>query len=85
MNKFVNVENEYITSVQIGGAGIPITDEEYDAIFDAIRSGPESPDGFIYRLKTDLSWELHELPTPDSDPEISDSEALAIITGGEDA
>ena len=29
MNKFVNVENEYIVSVQIGGAGIPITDEEY--------------------------------------------------------
>ena len=84
MNKFVNVENEYIVSVQIGGAGIPITDEEYNAIADAIRNSPESPDGFIYRLKTDLSWELHELPTPDPDPEISDSEAIAIITGGEE-
>lgn len=85
-NKNAYIEDGYILSVQIGGGGTPITDEEYNAIIEAIQNRPNSPEGYSYRLKTDLTWELCELPPepePDPDAEISDSEALAIITGGE--
>lgn len=85
MNKVVNAKNGYILSVQIGGGGTPITDEEYDLIIAAIKSRPKAPEGYGYHLKTDLTWELYELPAPDPDPEITDSEALAIITGGDGA
>lgn len=85
-NKFAHVDDGYILSVQIGGGGTPITDEEYSAIIEAINNCPEAPEGYAYRLKTDLSWELYKIPPeqePDPDAEISDSEALSIILGGE--
>ena len=83
---FVNEENGYIISVQEGGGGTrEITAEEYAAVIDAIMNRPEAPEGFAYRLRTDLTWEEYELPAveADPDPEISDSEALEIILGGE--
>ena len=88
MEKYANIHDGYIISVQIGGGGVPITDEEYTAIIEAINNCPEAPEGYAYRLKTDLTWELYELPPepePDPNAEITDSEALAIITGGDSA
>lgn len=79
------ISDGYILSVQIGGGGTPITDEEYDAIIEAINNCPEAPGGYSYRLKADLTWELYELPPepePDPNAEISDMEALSIILGG---
>lgn len=85
MKKY-KIENDgYILSIQVGGGGTPITDDEYNAILAAIYNCPEAPEGYGCRLKTDLTWELYELPPepePDPDAEITDSEALAIITGG---
>lgn len=82
---YVNELEGYILSVQEGGGGTrEITAEEYDAVVDAIMNRPEK-EGYRYRLKADLTWEEYELPPveEDPDPEISDSEALGIILGGE--
>lgn len=60
--------------------------EEYAAICNAILNKPVDPEGFCYRLKIDLTWELCELSlTVDvTDPELTAEEALNIIVGGGD-
>lgn len=42
--------------------GIEISEEEYNHITNAIHGKPTDPEGYCYRLKTDLTWELYELP-----------------------
>ena len=40
-----------------------ITEAEYNNILEIIKDKPVAPDGYDYRLTTDLQWELYELPT----------------------
>ncbi len=75
----------YIHAIGEGTSENPITAEEYDTILEAIHSRPTPPDGYDYHLREDLTWEQYELPVveEDPDPELSDSEAMAIILGGD--
>ena len=77
------IEDGYLLSIGTGLGGSEITKEEYENLLSVIRSAPTAEPGFQYRLKADLTWDLVEAPG-DTDPELSDSEALAIILGGED-
>lgn len=61
--------------------GAEITEERYSEICNALSSVPTAPDGYGYRLKTDLTWELYELPAVEE--ELTSEEALAIILGGD--
>ena len=79
---FKNIVDNYIVSVGTGKSGTIITESEYNTILDTIRSKPKAPEGFDYRLKADLTWELYELPPVPTDDEITAEEALDIITGG---
>lgn len=83
MRYYKIIEDGYVLSIGTGLGGSEITKEEYDNLLSVIRSAPTAGPGFQYRLKTDLTWDLAEAPG-DTDPELSDSEALAIILGGED-
>lgn len=65
---------------EIAGAEA-ITQEEYERIKAIVNQRPMPPDGYGYRLTSDLSWELYELPK-EADPELTAEEALNIITGG---
>lgn len=86
MSRFYKtIENGYLTSIGVGYDGDEITKQEFDEITKVIQNRPEAPEGRIYRLLPDLTWELHELPPEETDPEISDEEALTIILGGETA
>lgn len=60
----VNKQDGYICGVVAGvGAEISnITEAEYREIKAVLESAPTAPDGFCYRLKEDLEWELYELP-----------------------
>lgn len=60
----VNKQDGYICGVVAGvGAEISnITEGEYREIKAVLESAPTAPDGFCYRLKEDLEWELYELP-----------------------
>ena len=82
MKYFKNVEDHFLVSVSTGAGMEEITQEEYRHILSVVRSSPEAGEGFTYRLKTDLTWELVELPPEDDDPELSDADALDIILGG---
>ena len=63
-----------------------ITAEKYNEILTLLRNRPTAPEGYGYRLTESLEWEMYELPAveEEEDPELSDSEAIAIITGGAD-
>lgn len=87
MRHYKNIKDGYILAIGTGSGNVEITVEEYNEIMGIIRTRPEPPQGYDYRLKTDLTWEQYALPDPEpeTDGEISDSEALAIILGGETA
>lgn len=83
MRHYKKIVGDHILSIGTGAGGEEITQEEYENVLSVIRSAPTAEDGYQYRLKMDLTWELVEAPTMDTDPELTDSEALAIILGGD--
>lgn len=71
--------NTYTASpVKITGADA-ISQAEYESIKSIMDQKPVPPEGCGYRLTTDLTWELYELPPV---IELTAEEALSIITGG---
>lgn len=82
MRYYKKTEGSYIQAIGTGAGGDEITREEYENILSVILSCPSPEAGYAYRLKTDLTLELVELPPESKDPELSDSAALAIILGG---
>ena len=62
--------------------GEVITEAEYNEILSMLRSRPEAPEGYAYRLTKDRVWELYELPPEENDPELSEAEMLEILLGG---
>jgi hypothetical protein len=74
------IPDGYITIVGTGRGGIQITEEEYERLISHIESKPQAPEGFEYRLREDLSWELFELPMIcDNENEISGDELISMI------
>lgn len=67
------IKDGYVVGISDGGnIGDQITESEYDEIMTAIHSRPTATSGYTYRLKTDLTWELCELP---AEEETEDDEA----------
>lgn len=61
------------------------TESEYNEIIAVIQNCSQA-NGKGYRLKTDLTWEEYDLPPltePSDEEEISDSEAISILLGGD--
>ena len=60
-----------------------ITEEKYNEILNLIRNRPTAPEGYTYKLTDTLEWELCEAPViEDTDPELTEAEALNILLGG---
>lgn len=74
------INSGYLVVVGTGNGGIPITEEEYKTLITHIRNKPEAPEGYGYRLKEDLTWELYELPIVPEE-EISSDELMTMIEG----
>ena len=83
MRYYKMIIDGYLVAIGNGSGGTEITAEEYAELLNIIRSKPVATEGYDYRLKTDLTWDVYERPViPLEDDEISDTEALNIITGG---
>lgn len=75
------VSNNYIEAIGRGGFGIEITETEYNEILNLILNKPKAESGYDYRLKTDLTWELYELPPmPIEDEEATAEDYEAALT-----
>lgn len=68
------------STVPIGA--VEITETEYNAILSVIRNMPTAPDGYGYRLREDLTWELYELPIVEEAETIT-AEQLADMSNAE--
>lgn len=84
MSYFIVTDGGYIVGIGSTRNNVrtPISAEEAEEIRSVLAHKPTPPDGYDYRLKTDLTWELYELPAADEDPELTAEEALSIIVGG---
>lgn len=71
---YKKIENDYIIGIETGNGETQITETEYNEILTAIHNRPTASSGYTYRLKTDLTWELCELPVEE---ETEDDEATA--------
>ena len=82
MRYYKIITDGYLVAVGSGSGGAEIAEAEYNNLLEIIHNKPIAESGYDYRLREDLEWELYELPIiPTEDEEISDTEALNIITG----
>ena len=81
----INKEDGYIHGVVEGvnAENANCTEAEYNRIKDIIKNAPTAPDGFYYRLKENLEWELCGMPTiEEEDAEIEEkAKAYDILMG----
>ena len=82
MRYYKEISDGYILGIGTGDNGETITEAEYNEIMTVIRNHPFR-EGYGYRLKTDLTWEEYENPTPPPDPseEVSGDEVLDALEG----
>lgn len=73
-------EDGYIFCIGTGSGGEEITQAEYDTILSVINNRPEAEPGYSYKLRTDLTWELCEVPpVPEEDAEATDDDYRAAL------
>ena len=76
MRYYKQISSAYVIAIGENGVGTEIDGAEYNALLDTINKRPTAPEGYGYRLRTDLTWELYELPpVPEEDAEPADYEA----------
>ena len=58
-------------------------DEQTKEVYEALKTRPEAPEGYAYRLKEDLTWEMFEIPQSEEPVETTDeyAEAGKILLG----
>ena len=78
MRYYKLIEDGYLIAIGTGVGGIKITEEEYNSLLTHIRNRPSAEEGYGYRLKEDLTWELYELPIVPEE-EISSDELMSMI------
>lgn len=67
----INKMDGYIVGVVAGVsvANSNATEEQYRAVKAMLLNPPSAPDGYCYRLREDLEWELCEMPPAPEIPE----------------
>lgn len=62
MRYYKIINDGYLIAVGIGVGGTEITEAEYNSLREFFSTKPTAPEGYDYRLKDTLEWELYELP-----------------------
>ena len=62
MRYYKIIYNGYIQRIGIGDGGVEISQEEYQKLTDVIQNKHIAENGYDYKLKENLTWELYELP-----------------------
>ncbi len=77
----INKEGGYIIGVVAGvsAANGNATEEEYLAVKALLENVPTAPDGYYYRLREDLEWELCAEPAPEIPEEATEADYMAAL------
>lgn len=79
----VNKEGGYIYSVSScnhGAESNAISAAEYLEIKNIMKNTPSAPEGYGYRLKENLEWELYKLPeSPEIQEEATETDYIAAL------
>ena len=67
------VKDGYITVIGKGSGGTQIAEAEYNDIMTVMKTVPTAQNGYAYRLKENLTWELYEVEITDDPDIISDT------------
>ena len=75
----INKENGYIIGVVSGvsATNSNATESEYRTVKALLVNPPDAPDGYYYRLREDLEWELFQLP--EIHEEATDGDYIAAL------
>ena len=76
---YKNTENGYIILIGKNIGGEEISQEEYEAIHSVIHDRPTAEPGYTYKLRTNLTWELCEVPMVEVDEEATEEDYLAAL------
>ena len=81
MRYYKLIDNGYLIAVGSGSGGTEITESEYSNLLTVIHNKPVAESGYDYRLKADLTWELHELPPVPAaeDEDANEADYLAAL------
>lgn len=79
MRYYKNIDGDYLVSIGTGSGGEEITKEEYENLLSIIRNRPTPEEGYDYRLRTDLTWELVEAPVVDDDAKATETDYLEAL------
>lgn len=81
MDKYFRlVENDYIVLIGTGSGDDEIGRDEYEEILAIINSRPDAEPGYTYRLRTNLTWELCEVPpVAEEDAEATEDDYLSAL------
>lgn len=80
MRYYKMIIDGYLVAVGSGSGGEEITAEEYAELLNIIHTKPSAENGYDYRLKADLTWELYELPIIEEEQTTYTAEQLAEMT-----
>lgn len=77
---FKIVEDDYIALIGTGSGDNEISREEYEHILSVIQNRPVADEGFTYKLRTDLTWELCEMPpVAEDDSEATEEDYISAL------
>ena len=80
MEKYFRViEEDYIVLIGTGSGDDEISQEEYETILSVIHNRPVAQPGYTYKLRTDLTWELREMPVVEAEEEATEEDYLAAL------
>lgn len=79
MYYYCSIKDGYILSVGLISAYDPndngyISEERYAELMEVFQNKPKAPDGYGYRLKEDLTWELYELSPEEAEDEATEAD-----------
>ena len=76
---YKKITDGYIIAVGKGEDGVIIDEQEYKHLLEISKRRPTPQDGYDYRLKEDLTWELYELPPMEYEEEATEQDYIEAL------
>lgn len=73
---FKNIENGYILSISEHRGITEISEKEYNELQKIIIERPIAQNGYEYRLKEDLTWEMYEITEAEYEEAVKENENI---------